>query len=401
MSGDDDGDTFLSWWPTVRADGPSFACRPCKQLKTLQRPPPQSVVKLNRILEVCAHVSHAPACLRYLDANESDYMSSFTRLNEPEGEWTLRPVCPKPVPTHHDASAPMLYHTFAAGMMLDRLDVMSNAFLYTQPLDRSLLIIWFISSEELEQYLQHTLPQRQSWPIRLMLFRETNDFVKLQSAPLSSLVSTADRTMLSDQLRIVLLRKYGGIWLDSDTVLLRDLSPLWPYEFASRWSYTENHNTAILRLFPHSELGNTLWERAMRVEDRQMHPHAFTRLLNGTRHRLLALPSPLVDPVWLIADNIAQEGEQGEFAFRTKSDFFSKSVVPKQLTDDQNFSRKPCKDGILRFFEGAFAYHWSGATDNKLNIEDSFFVTLKNILTEYVAGKIPSRYGEMLGASIV
>ena len=383
----------------VRVDRLLCICRPCKQLKSLQRPPPQSVVKLNRILDVCAHVSQGAACLKYLDVNESDYMSSFSHREEPEGEWTLRPVCPKPMPTYHDAIAPMLYHTFAAGMMPDRLDVMSNSFLYTQPLNRSLLIIWFISSEEMKQYTQHTLPQRQSRHIRVMLFRETEDFLKLQPAPLSSLVSAADRTILSDQLRTILLRQYGGIWLDSDTVLLRDLSPLWPFEFASRWSYTTHHNTAILRLFPSSELGNTLWERAMRLDDRKMHPHAFAKLLSGTRHKLLALPSPLVDPVWLAADNIAQQGEEGEFAFRNKSAFFSESIFTKQNTDINGSNRGPCTDGVLKFFEGAFAYHWSGGVDNKLDIEDSFFVTLKHILAEYVAGKIPSRYGEMLAAS--
>ena len=359
------------------------------------------MVKLNRILNVCAHVSQGAACLKYLDANESDYMSSFSHREEPEGEWTLRPVCPKPMPTHHDAIAPMLYHTFAAGTMLDRLDVMSNSFLYTQPLNRSLLIIWFISSEEMEQYMRHTLPYRRSRYIRLMLFRETEDFVKLQPAPLSSLVSAADRTVLSDQLRTILLRSYGGIWLDADHVLLRDLSPLWPFEFASRWSYMDKHNTAVLRLFPQSEVGNSLWEQVMKVEDRKMHPHDFARLLDGTKHNLLALPSPLVDPVWLPAEGIAQEGEEGEFAFRDKPEFFSKSIHPEQSAADKPSRIAPCADGILRFFEGAFVYHWSGAADNKLNIEDSFFVTLKTILADYVAGNIPSRYGEIFAASSI
>ena len=399
MSEDDDDEdgSASSWCQIVSSHRLSCICRPCKQLKTLQRPPPQSVVDLNRILDVC--VSQGAACLKYLDANESDYMSSFSHREEAEGEWTLRPVCPKPLPMHHDAIAPMLYHTFAAGVMPDRLDVMANSFLYTQPLDRSLLIVWFISNEEMKQYAQHTLPQRRLRHVRLKLFQETEDFVKLQPAPLSSLVTSADRTILSDQLRTILLRVYGGIWLDSDTVLLRDLLPLWPFEFASRWSYTNNYNTAVLRLFPHSEMGNALWERAISLDDRKMHPHAFARLLDGTRYKLLALPSPLVDPVWLTADNIAQEGEKGVFAFRDKSAFFSKSIFTQQNASEKESSRGPCPNGILPFFEGAFAYHWSGGVDNKLDIADSFFVTLKTILADYVAGKIPSQYGEMLAAS--
>ncbi len=54
---------------------------------------------------------------------------------------------------------------------------------------------------------------------------------------------------------MILLLEYGGLWVDADTVFLRDLSPFWPYEWAERWSLHTAHNTAMLRLFAGSKLG--------------------------------------------------------------------------------------------------------------------------------------------------
>ena len=54
---------------------------------------------------------------------------------------------------------------------------------------------------------------------------------------------------------MILLLEYGGLWVDADTIFLRDLSPFWPYEWAERWSLHVAHNTAMLRLFAGSKIG--------------------------------------------------------------------------------------------------------------------------------------------------
>jgi WD repeat and SOF domain-containing protein 1 len=42
----------------------------------------------------------------------------------------------------------------------------------------------------------------------------------------------------SDLLRLLLLHKFGGVWVDTDTILLRDLRPIVEYvgEFGGKFS---------------------------------------------------------------------------------------------------------------------------------------------------------------------
>ncbi len=56
---------------------------------------------------------------------------------------------------HHNALLPMLYHTFTSGMAHDRLDVMVDSFLFTQPLIETVLNLWFDTAIELSAYAEH------------------------------------------------------------------------------------------------------------------------------------------------------------------------------------------------------------------------------------------------------
>lgn len=60
-----------------------------------------------------------------------------------------------------------------------------------------------------------------------------------------------------DLFRILILHNYGGVYVDMDMVLLRDLLPLLPYEFMYKWGglpYNYGINGAIMRLFKKSKL---------------------------------------------------------------------------------------------------------------------------------------------------
>jgi hypothetical protein len=56
-------------------------------------------------------------------------------------------------------------------------------------------------------------------------------------------------TEKSDVVRFTLLAKYGGLYVDVDTLFLRDMMPLAPLEFTYLWSVTGKFNTAVIRLF--------------------------------------------------------------------------------------------------------------------------------------------------------
>lgn len=61
--------------------------------------------------------------------------------------------------------------------------------------------------------------------------------------------SSYDRlsVILSDMARFIICHRFGGIYLDADTIFLRDWEELWGWKgaFAYRWSRLEKFNTAV------------------------------------------------------------------------------------------------------------------------------------------------------------
>ncbi|KAJ7798773.1 hypothetical protein B0H14DRAFT_3544165 [Mycena olivaceomarginata] len=92
--------------------------------------------------------------------------------------------------------------------------------------------------------------------------------------------------ILSDMARFVLCHRFGGVYLDADTILLRDWEELWGWKgaFAYRWSWLPKYNTAVLRFHPASILYDGL---SRYTEDAH---------LEGL---LLHLPDALFDGAWL------------------------------------------------------------------------------------------------------
>eukprot|EP00036_Acanthoecidae_sp_10tr_P013773 CAMPEP_0206291104 /NCGR_PEP_ID=MMETSP0106_2-20121207/2955_1 /ASSEMBLY_ACC=CAM_ASM_000206 /TAXON_ID=81532 /ORGANISM="Acanthoeca-like sp., Strain 10tr" /LENGTH=614 /DNA_ID=CAMNT_0053721669 /DNA_START=135 /DNA_END=1979 /DNA_ORIENTATION=+ len=64
----------------------------------------------------------------------------------------------------------------------------------------------------------------------------------------------------SDLLRILLLHKFGGVWVDTDTILLRDIRPLVAFfgEFGGKFAMNQKFNNAILSLRKESRLSRAM-----------------------------------------------------------------------------------------------------------------------------------------------
>ena len=108
--------------------------------------------------------------------------------------------------------------------------------------------------------------------------------------------------VLSDTARWLLLHRYGGVYLDADTLLLRDWEELWGYRgaFAYRWSRLPDYNTAILKMNKGSALGTFLLRTALR-NGMDLHPMTIWRYVKdaGLEWLLYRLPDALFDPAWL------------------------------------------------------------------------------------------------------
>jgi WD repeat and SOF domain-containing protein 1 len=124
--------------------------------------------------------------------------------------------------------------------------------------------------------------------------------------------SSYDRlsVILSDMARFVLCHRFGGIYLDADTIFLRDWEEMWGWKgaFAYRWSRLEKYNTAVLRLNKRSALGTFLFRTALK-NGLDFHPMTVSRYLKDAylEGLLLRLPDALFDSAWLNTEYYQRE----------------------------------------------------------------------------------------------
>lgn len=124
--------------------------------------------------------------------------------------------------------------------------------------------------------------------------------------------NTYDRlsVILSDMVRFILCHRFGGIYLDADTILLRDWEELWGWRgaFAYRWSRLEKYNTAVLRMNKNSALGTFLFRTALK-NGLDFHPMSISRYTKDAyiEGLLLRLPDALFDSAWLNTENYQRD----------------------------------------------------------------------------------------------
>jgi WD repeat and SOF domain-containing protein 1 len=108
--------------------------------------------------------------------------------------------------------------------------------------------------------------------------------------------------IISDMARFVLCHRFGGIYLDADTIFLRDWEELWGWKgaFAYRWSRLEKYNTAVLRLNKGSAIGSFLFRTALK-NGLDFHPMSISKYTKDAHLEglLLRLPDALFDSAWL------------------------------------------------------------------------------------------------------
>jgi WD repeat and SOF domain-containing protein 1 len=174
--------------------------------------------------------------------------------------------------------------------------------------------------------------------------------------------------VLSDMARFVLCHRFGGIYLDADTLLLRDWEELWGWKgaFAYRWSRLDKYNTAVLKLHRNSALGSMLFKTAL-ANGLDFHPMTISRytqdadvkgwlpfLINvvsradSTSDLLRQLPDALFDPAWLNTEYYQRDRPAFPY-FKRFEDFFD----PPKESD-----AAPAIVGVEGFFRGAFSYHF-------------------------------------------
>lgn len=126
----------------------------------------------------------------------------------------------------------MIFHFYWRGRWRSFNDLSIEAFLATQRLeDGHRLIYWYEDGGPPASTLEMFQPYSE-----YVEFREVDMLAESKGYCLEHMREWNDRTYretlgmsimtLSDMFRILLLTKYGGLWVDADAILLRDLTPL-------------------------------------------------------------------------------------------------------------------------------------------------------------------------------
>ncbi|KAG0324740.1 hypothetical protein BG000_002089 [Podila horticola] len=373
----------------------------------MERPLNGWVINLTSMAEPCNRLIHSSAhCLKFL-TQEHAYLIPAT----PDQKVT-------------NAQAPIMdFHIFWRGPISDKLSLSAHSFIFTQPLDRSHLHLWIDSADlpngEPEDYTQnqfsaplvspplnkyisiHVWDQaaelKYAYPEDIEDEDEddTNDDDETEFRDLEQKQAPVKSVALSDEARFLILNRNGGIYLDADVLLLKDMSPFYDsgLEFAYEWSRTRMYNTAILRLYKESTVARRILDGARAREkeimarklqmlkqqaeegqeqrlvkrgemrpDEIYHPARLRKYLRPQDSQIegngLIMMSPAVfDPNWLRVDHAE-----------------AKSADAETMVED------------LKSFPDAF------------NVEEapkSWMGHMRQAYDDFVAGRRPNLYGEM------
>ena len=164
-------------------------------------------------------------------------------------------------------------------------------------------------------------------------------------------------------LRIIILERYGGIWVDGDNIYLRDMWPFWNMNFAYRWSSFKGINNGVLGInkkftgssidkvfqYNYSKINNsTNSQQFIDGFDSQKITNAILSLNNGSIFNLKPLKvfhSYLFDPVWCCHGFVSRMNKDSCCYFR---DFMEVEFINRE--EKENFQPS-------NFFKGAFTYH--------------------------------------------
>lgn len=152
---------------------------------------------------------------------------------------------------------------------------------------------------------------------------------------------------LSDLLRFQLLQKHGGIYVDSDVLLLRDLTPLCNSTFTYQWSDKDAENSAVFGCPKKCSFVND-YIRCAGTAPLSYHPLKWRQVGRRCINRWpVRLPTMVFDPVWL--RQIGSDSyDPAEYLFTKHEDFVKAGANHTQV------------GSRALVFPASLGYHWHG-----------------------------------------
>jgi hypothetical protein len=243
------------------------------------------------------------------------------------------------------------YHMYWFGPFGRKPAFAVKSFLATQDPGRSELWLWLDADEGYEghqdnEFLAPLIPH--------ITVRRFCPGTEARGTPLEraagSLNGDMTRIGRPNFFRLVVLHNHGGVYVDADTMFLRDMGVLLDVlspgeEFCYQWSSKPCGTTAIMRLHQGGETVNRLLARC--EERGSCRPRNILAFEDGADLDLLVLPCVFFDPLWLHFDST---DSYLDAPFDRFADFFRRF--------GWRFRPKPEIRSHRDFFPGAFAYQW-------------------------------------------
>ncbi|KAI9895082.1 MAG: hypothetical protein M1814_000307 [Vezdaea aestivalis] len=411
-------------------------------------------------------------CLDYLANQESDYLflpyqgkaSNGNPLEAPyfnaDGQGNTLRTYPTKIPSSEGSigkcNGPVIpYHAYWSGPATWRVELFIKSYIHTQNVECSRFWLWVDSETNpnaADEMLKDPAFLRfiplvkrgdvvvKAWkfPNRLRLFldRDRVDrglFFILPDAPQSkgeSIVadhvirtqvgedwlvfglatSSVLPTAISDAVRFVVLHQYGGVYLDMDGLLLRDLRPLLLSDqagFAERWGihfHPSRYNTQTLALRANSSLSSYLLHGGVRM-GMNFHPQAIGQMVwkDGRnapgdppdKEGFLMLETALFDPLWGELDGF-KEGPCMIPCMRHVQDVFRDEIPDEWIslpeTDLRNSSQRVRT--LDTFVRGAWNYHIHNQWTTKPE-PSSWLAVVCAAHDQFLSGQMSNFHGEM------
>jgi len=263
------------------------------------------------------------------------------------------------------------YHMFwNVGLQFERKQLLPiKSYISTQNLRNTSLNVWSNVDLTENRFLKPFLPY-----INLKIWNPIEEAKGTLLENRTDILSPNDQLnwCAGDLFRILVLHKYGGLYVDFDVVFLRDFAPLLNQEFMYKWSFQkEMINGAVMRMYKCSKLSNDLLNEIY-----------FGSVIPGTTNWSTDLYQKVrkYNTNWTIFP-CAFFNTEWQIEFSTEE---KKNPSNFELFD---FIRYPFKRTSISntLYDGVFSWHWHNNWDVKIEegskwqiLESKFDQIIKN-----------------------